>query len=174
MIQDNNIYDQRVDGIKVAQVRNAVVVDNAVSNVTEEEGIDAVYLRHTLIAHNDVSNITGNGGIVVKAASDGVKIHNNHVQDIIGNGISVGGHSTGEGASWPNGVAYEARNIDVKGNLVEDVSKHAIITYAAHDSTISKNSLQPNNSYYAVAATAKDNHGWDFEKHPVHRQHRPA
>jgi Right handed beta helix region len=161
VLQDNLIRGQHVDGIKISQGVNHVVVNNTVSNVTGEEGIDAVYLRHTLIAHNDVSNITGNGGIVVKAASDGVKIHNNHVQDIIGNGISLGGHSTGQGASWPNGVAYEARNIDVKGNLVEDVSKHALITKAAHNSTISKNSFESNTSYYTVVATDKDNHGWD-------------
>jgi hypothetical protein len=160
VIQDNDIHGQRVDGIKVAQARNAVVVGNTIHDIKgADEAIDIFYTRKGIVAHNEIDNIQGQGGIVVKAGSENVKITYNDI-DHVQRGIVVGGWAGGDGSSWPAKMGWQAKNLHVEGNYVHNTTKFALLTQGAIDSTITKNAFLPNNTYYTVAATGADNNGW--------------
>jgi hypothetical protein len=160
VIQDNDIHGQRVDGIKVAQARNAVVVGNTIHDIKgADEAIDIFYTRKGIVSRNEIDNIQGQGGIVVKAGSENVKITYNDI-DHVQRGIVVGGWAGGDGSSWPAKMGWQAKNLHVEGNYVHNTTKFALLTQGAIDSTITKNAFLPNNTYYTVAATGADNNGW--------------
>ena len=160
VIQDNNIHGQRVDGIKVAQARNAVVVGNEIHDIKgADEAIDIFYTRKGIVAHNEIDNIQGQGGIIVKAGSENVKITYNDI-DHVQRGIVAGGWAGGNGENWPVKMGWQAKNLHVEGNYVHNTTKFALLTQGAIDSTITKNAFLPNNSYFTVAATGADNNGW--------------
>lgn len=160
VLQDNVIYGQTVDGIKIAQGRNAVVVANTVRDTTGvDEAIDIFYTRQGIVANNDIDRIQGQGGIVVKAGSEAVKVMDNDIAGVQ-RGIVVGGWAGGNGESWPANMGWQAKGLWVEGNLVQNTTKWAVITQGAIDSTITKNAFYPNNTYPNTAATGPDDHGW--------------
>jgi hypothetical protein len=160
VIQGNNIHGQNIDGIKVAQARNAVMVGNTIHDIKgANEAIDIFYTRKGIVAYNEIDNIQGQGGIVVKAGSENVKITYNDI-DHVQRGIVVGGWAGGNGSSWPAKMGWQAKNLHVEGNLIQNTTKFALLTQGAIDSTITKNAFLPSKSYYTVAATGADNNGW--------------
>jgi hypothetical protein len=160
VVQDNEIYGQTIDGIKISQARNAVIIGNTIHDVRgANEGIDIFYTRKGIVAHNEIDNIQGQGGIVVKGGSEAVKVVNNDIADVQ-RGIVVGGWAGGNGENWPAKLGWQAKNIHVEGNLIQNTTKFAVLTQGAIDSTITKNALLPNNSYYTVAATGADDNDW--------------
>jgi hypothetical protein len=160
VIQGNNIHGQNIDGIKVAQARNAVMVGNTIHDIKgANEAIDIFYTRKGIVAYNEIDNIQGQGGIVVKAGSENVKITYNDI-DHVQRGIVVGGWAGGNGSSWPAKMGWQAKNLHVEGNLIQNTTKFALLTQGAIDSTITKNAFLPSNNYHTVAATGADNNGW--------------
>jgi Ca2+-binding RTX toxin-like protein len=76
-------------------------------------------------------------------------------------GIVVGGWAGGNGENWPANLGWQAKNIHVEGNLIQNTTKFAVLTQGAIDSTFTKNAFLPNNTYPTVAATGADNYGWE-------------
>jgi hypothetical protein len=163
VIQDTVIHGQKVDGIKIAQSNNAVVVGNTIYDTKgNDEGIDIFYTKKGIVAHNQIENIQGLAAIALKAGTENVKVMYNDIADVQ-RGIVVGGWAGGNGENWPVNVGWQAKNIHVEGNLIQNTSKWAVLTMGAIDSTITKNAFLPNNVYPTVAATGADNYGWHSE-----------
>jgi hypothetical protein len=160
VIQDTEIYGQTIDGIKLSQARNTVVVGNTVRDIKGvNEGIDLFYTRKGIVSNNEIDNIQGQGGIVVKGGSESVKVTENDVAGVQ-RGIVAGGYAGGNGESWPVNMGWQAKGIHIEGNLVQNTSKWAALTLGAIDSTITKNAFLPNNAYPTTVATGADDNGW--------------
>jgi VCBS repeat-containing protein len=158
LVIGNVIHDTKEDGIKIGQADNATVVGNTIFNVVEE-GIDFLAVNNGVIAYNDVSNAKSTAAaIFAKGGSTGILIENNHVHDIPnGDGICIGGQTAPE-YFRPGYMAYEAKNVIVVGNYVEDVARRPVNVKGALDSKIIDNYLVGNPSYYAAVAIQM---GWD-------------
>jgi hypothetical protein len=160
VIQDTLIHGQRVDGIKIAQANNAVVVGNTIHDIKgNDEGIDIFYSKKGIVAYNEIENIQGQGAIVLKAGTENFKVMYNDIAGVQ-RGIVVGGWAGGHGETWPAKMGWQAKNIHVEGNLIQNTTKFAALTLAGVDSTFTKNAFLPNNTYFTVAATGADNNSW--------------
>jgi Ca2+-binding RTX toxin-like protein len=156
VIKDNIVHDAVKDGIKVSQGDNVYVVDNTVSNVGDQ-GIDFVAVNNSVIARNDVSYVTGSApAIFAKAGSTNVLIAQNHVAHAANDGIAVGGWSN---SAWmrPGFTEWQAKNVTVIDNHVEDVGKRPLNILGAQDCQIIHNWLESNPDYYYVVTIAPDN-----------------
>jgi serralysin len=158
LVIDNVVHDTKEDGIKVGQTDNAYVIGNTIYNVAGE-GIDFVAVLNGVIAYNEVSNAKSTAaGIFAKGGSTGVVIHHNYVHDIpYGDGISIGGQSLNTGSFRPGYTTYEAKNVLVTENYVEDVDQNPVIVKGALNSQIIDNYLVTNPTYFAAIAITK---GW--------------
>ena len=156
VIEGNIIYDAGIDGIKIAQTENIQVIGNKISG-GREEGIDFVTVWNATIAHNEVEDTQGPGGIVVKGGSNAIVIENNYVHDTAVDGIIVGGWTDAELFQIFQG--FEASQITVRENVVEDVGKRPLNFLAAQDSTATNNFLDPNNDYFTIVNIEGDNLG---------------
>ena len=152
VVEGNVIHDTKEDGIKIGQADNAYVVGNTIYNVVEE-GIDFLAVNNGVIAYNEVSNAKSTAaGIFAKGGSTGVLIENNYVHDIpFGDGICIGGQTETQ-FFRPGFTTYEAKNVLVTGNLVEDVARRPVNVKGALDSQIIDNYLVGNPEYYAAIA----------------------
>jgi serralysin len=158
LVIDNVIHDTLEDGIKIGQADNVHVIGNTVYNVAQE-GIDFVAVLNGVIAYNEVSNAKSTAaGIFAKGGSTGIVIHHNYVHDIpYGDGISIGGQSLNTGSFRPGYTTYEAKNVLVTENYVEDVDQNPVIVKGALDSQIIDNYLVTNPTYFAAIVITK---GW--------------
>jgi VCBS repeat-containing protein len=158
LVIDNVIHDTLEDGIKIGQADNAYVIGNTITNVVEE-GIDFLAVNNGVIAYNDVSYAKSTAaGIFAKGGSTGVLIENNYVHDIPnGDGICIGGQ-TDPAYFRPGYTAYEAKNVTVVDNYVDDVARRPVNVKGALDSKILDNYLVGNPTYYAAIAIQM---GWD-------------
>ena len=157
LVIDNVIHDTKEDGIKIGQADNAYVIGNTIFNVVEE-GIDFLAVNNGVIAYNEVSYAkSAAAGIFAKGGSTGVLIENNYVHDIPnGDGICIGGQ-TGTEYFRPGYTTYEAKNVTVVDNYVEDVARRPVNVKGAIDSKIIDNYLVGNPTYYAAIAVQM---GW--------------
>ena len=154
------IHGQKVDGIKIAQADNVVVVGNTIHDIKgTNEGIDIFYSKKGIVAYNEIHEIQGQGAIVLKGGTENFKVMYNDIADVQ-RGIIVGGWAGGNGENWPAKLGWQAKNIHVEGNLIQNTTKFAVLTQGAIDSTITKNAFLPNNTYPTVAATGADDNGW--------------
>ena len=156
VIDGNTIYDAGIDGIKIAQTENIQVIGNRISGGSEE-GIDFVTVWNATVAHNEVSGTQGPGGIVVKGGSNDILIEKNYVHDTAVDGIIVGGWTDAELFQIFQG--FQARDITVSENVVENVGKRPLNFLAAQDSTATNNFLNPNNDYFTIVNIEGDNLG---------------
>jgi serralysin len=151
LVIDNVVHGSHEDGIKIGQTTNGYVVANTVYDVAEE-GIDFTAATNAVIAYNEVYNArSAAAGIVTKSGSNGVLIHHNYVHDIPnGDGISIGGQGGGGGGTWRPGVpqVYQAKNVIVSENRVEDVDQNTVIVKGGQDSKIINNYLSADPAYY--------------------------
>jgi VCBS repeat-containing protein len=152
VVTGNLIHDTKEDGIKIGQADNAYVVGNTIIDVAEE-GIDFLAVNNGVIAYNEVSNAKSTAaGIFAKGGSTGVVIHHNYVHDIpLGDGICIGGQ-TEPTFFRPGYTTYEARNVLVTDNYIEDVARRPVNVKGAIDSKILDNYLAGNPDYYAAIA----------------------
>jgi hypothetical protein len=155
VVEENQIYGQKIDGIKTAQTVGAAITGNTVHNISSQEGIDNVYMRNGIIANNEVYDVRGLSGIVVKAGSQNVKIINNNVYKTP-DGILIGGHSDKPGYIFPKELNYQAKGITVQDNKVS-ATKNAVYSMGGIDGVIKENSLTGANWNVAVN---KDNLGY--------------
>lgn len=158
LVIDNVIHDTKEDGIKIGQADNAYVIGNTIFNVVEE-GIDFLAVNNGVIAYNEVSNAkSAAAGIFAKGGSTGVLIEANYVHDIpYGDGICIGGQTAPQ-YFRPGYTTYEAKDVIVTDNFVEDVARRPVNVKGAVDSKILDNYLVGNPSYYAAIAIQM---GWD-------------
>ncbi len=158
LVIDNFIHDTKEDGIKIGQADNAYVIGNTIFNVVEE-GIDFLAVNNGVIAYNEVSYAkSAAAGIFAKGGSTGVLIESNYVHDIPnGDGISIGGQTATQ-YFRPGYTTYEAKNVIVTDNYVEDVARRPVNVKGALDSKILDNYLVGNPTYYAAIAIQM---GWD-------------
>lgn len=126
LVMDNVIHDTKEDGIKIGQANNAYVVGNTVYNVVGE-GIDFLAVNNGFISYNEVYNAKSTAAaIFAKGGSTGVLIDHNYVHDIpYGDGICIGGQ-TGPEYFRPGFTTYEAKNVIVTNNYVEDVARRPV------------------------------------------------
>jgi Ca2+-binding RTX toxin-like protein len=152
LVIDNVIHDTTDDGIKIGQADNAYAVGNTIYNV-DGEGIDFLAVNNGFISYNEVYNAKSTAAaIFAKGGSTGVLIDHNYVHDIpSGDGIGVGGQ-TGTEYFRPGFSAYEAKDVIVSGNHVEDVARRPVNVKGAIDSKITDNYLVGNPEYYAAIA----------------------
>ena len=155
-IEGNIIHDAGLDGIKIAQTENIDVVGNLIIG-GREEGIDFTTVWNANVAQNEVRDLPGRGGIVVKGGSNNITIEENFVHDIAADGIIVGGWTDANLFHFFQG--FEAKNITVTDNVVQDVGRRPINILAGQDSVIANNVLDPQNDYYTVINLEGDNNG---------------
>jgi hypothetical protein len=148
VIEGNIVANTATDGIKIAQADNVHILDNRVSNVGEE-GIDFVAVNGSVIARNDVVNTKGAGSIMVKGGSSDVLVQSNHVQGNPADGILIGGWTEGQ-FFRPGTQAYEARNVTVVDNRVEDVGRRPLNVLGGQDSKAYGNFFEATPGYYTV------------------------
>ncbi|WP_207485934.1 right-handed parallel beta-helix repeat-containing protein [Arenibaculum pallidiluteum] len=159
VIQDNVITSAKEDGIKLSQAQNFVVVGNTVKNGASQEGLDNVYTTNSVFAYNTFKDLKGLSAITVKGASSDIDVHHNFIDGIKADGIVVGGWSTNAGTLFPKS-GYEARDIDVHNNAIQDVGKRAVTVLSGWDSEVRDNKFDPQGDYMTVAHVDKDNLGW--------------
>lgn len=154
IVIENNVISGSVDdGIKVSQGRNIQVVGNVTTN-TGEEGIDFVAVNNGLVQGNEISGARGAAGIFAKGGSTGVVIDSNYVHDIpIADGILIGGWTESK-FFVPGYDRYEAKNITVTNNLVEDVGRRPLNILGGVDSVVTKNYFEANANYYTGIGVA--------------------
>ena len=152
LVLDNVIHDTKDDGIKIGQADNAYAVGNTIYNVAGE-GIDFLAVNNGFISYNEVYNAqSAAAGIFAKGGSTGVSIDHNYVHDIpFGDGIGIGGQ-TGTEYFRPGFTTYEAKDVIVSANHVEDVARRPVNVKGAIDSQIVDNYLVGNPEYYATIA----------------------
>ena len=152
VVEGNYIHDTKEDGIKIGQADNAYVIGNTIVNAGEE-GIDFLAVNNGMIAYNEVSNAKSTAAaIFAKGGSTGIWIYNNYIHDIPnGDGISVGGQTEAQ-FFRPGYTSYEAKNVTVYDNYVEDVARRPVNVKGAIDSKIVDNYLEGNPGYYAAIA----------------------
>ncbi len=152
LVIDNVIHDTTDDGIKIGQADNAYAVGNTVYNVVGE-GIDFLAVNNGFISYNEVYNAKSTAAaIFAKGGSTGVLIDHNYVHDIpFGDGIGIGGQ-TGTEYFRPGFTTYEAKDVIVSENHVEDVARRPVNVKGAIDSKIIDNYLVGNPEYYAAIA----------------------
>jgi Ca2+-binding RTX toxin-like protein len=152
LVIDNVVHDTKEDGIKIGQADNAHVVGNTIYNVAQE-GVDFLAVNNGSISYNEVYNAKSTAAaIFAKGGSTGVLIDHNYVHDIpAGDGISIGGQ-TGPEYFRPGYTTYEAKNVTVTDNYVEDVARRPVNVKGALDSKIIDNYLVGNPEYYATIA----------------------
>ena len=147
LIKGNVITDVAHDGIKIGQADNVQILDNTIARVKGEEGIDLVSVYDVLIARNEISEVGGSSAaIVAKGGSRNVMITDNHIHDVVGDGISAGGN-TSASSFRPGTLGLEARNVDIIGNRVEDVGKRPVSVRGAQDVDIVDNYLESSARY---------------------------
>jgi Ca2+-binding RTX toxin-like protein len=161
VIQENIIKNVKVaDGIKLSQAKGFSVVGNRIEGGIGEEGIDNVYVVNSIFAYNTIINTNGLSGITVKAGSLNVQIHHNYIKGVSTDGIVVGGWSSLQGKSFPNGINFEAKNITVAYNEIHDVGKRPLNVLGGQDSVIKNNWFNPDNNYPTVVNVGPDNIGF--------------
>ena len=102
------------------------------------EGIDFVGVVDGEITGNEISNVTGSSaGLFAKGGSSDILIANNYIHDVVGDGLLVGGW-TSAGNFLP-GTDYEARNVEVTGNVVENAGRRPLGVLGAEDVDIHDN-----------------------------------
>jgi len=147
-IEDNRVNGSGKDGIKISQADNVKILDNKITD-SGEQGIDFVAVNGSKIAGNIIEGADGPSALMVKGGSSNVTIDNNKVHDVKNVGISVGGWSD-EHWMRPGTRHYEAKDLDVTGNMVWNTGKSAILVSGAHNSHITGNFLDSNPGYDAV------------------------
>jgi len=147
LIKGNVITNMGHDGIKVGQANNVQILDNTISQVKSEEGIDLVAVKDVLVARNEISDVKGSSAaIVAKGGSANVMIIGNDIHDVAGDGISAGGN-TGASSFRPGTLGYEAKNVDIVGNSIDDVGKRPVSVRGAQDVDVIDNFLESSSRY---------------------------
>ena len=147
VLQNNVITNVVHDGIKVGQADNVYVLDNRIDKVGAEEGIDFVAVTNAVIARNEISNVGGtSAAIFAKGGSTNIRIEDNYIHDVSGDGISAGGN-TDATSFKPGYTGYEAKNVDVLGNRVENVGKRPVSVRGAIDVDVAGNFLEAGTKY---------------------------
>ena len=156
VIKNNIVHDTLEDGIKISQGDNIYVVDNTVSHAGDQ-GIDFVAVNNSVIARNDVTYVTGPAAIFAKGGSTHVLIADNHIAHAKVDGIVVGGWSNDKSKFRPGFTGWEAKDVIVIDNYVEDVGKRPLNILGGQDSKIVHNYLESNPDYYCVVNIGPDN-----------------
>lgn len=147
VIADNIIVGTVQDGIKISGAVNAHVVNNVIRNAGEE-GIDLLSTDKSVVSHNEVIGTKSTAaGIFAKGGSIGVEISHNYVRDVAGDGISIGGFTEPQ-FFLPGRRGFEARDVQVFGNKVEDTGKAALSVRGAQDSRAFDNYFDGNPANY--------------------------
>jgi hypothetical protein len=157
VIKNNIVHDAVKDGIKVAQGNEVYVVNNRVHHVGDQ-GIDFVAVNNSVIARNDVTHVTGKApALFAKGGSTNILIADNYVAHAANDGIAVGGWTDGTKHMRPGYTGWQAKNVVVIDNHVEDVGKRPLVILGAQKTKIIHNFLESNPDYYYVVSIAPDN-----------------
>jgi Ca2+-binding RTX toxin-like protein len=153
VIQGNTVIGATFDGIKVGQTTNLQILNNVVDGAGDQ-GIDTLGVVNAVIDGNEIMNVTGTSGLFVKGGSSNVLIANNYIHDITnGDGLLVGGNTSAE--NFNPGTDYEAKNVVVTGNVVEDAFKRPLTVLGAQDVDIHGNFFgsMPSNAHLVLVGT---------------------
>lgn len=147
----NNVIDNVVqDGVKANGGSNVVVTNNVITGGIDES-IDFMSIIHGVISHNDVSGNTGtSAAIFAKGGSSDILISNNYVHGVTADGISVGGWTSYNYKMLEGYDAFQASDVTVVGNRVEDVGKRPLAFRGAVDSVATGNYLEAAEGYYTA------------------------
>lgn len=147
----NNVIDNVVqDGVKANGGSNVVVTNNVITGGIDES-IDFMSILHGVISHNDVSGNTGtSAAIFAKGGSSDILISNNYVHGVTADGISVGGWTSYNYKMLEGYDAFQASDVTVVGNRVEDVGKRPLAFRGAVDSVATGNYLEAAQGYYTA------------------------
>ncbi len=147
VVDGNIITNSREDGVKISQAINVHVTNNTISKCGDQ-GIDFVAVNNSVIANNDVSLINSYAAVYAKGGSTNVQITKNYIHNVAGDGICAGGY-TDPAYMWP-GIKYEAKNVSITGNYVEDVGRRPVNILGAQSTLVQGNFLDATPNYYTV------------------------
>ena len=148
VIEGNYIYDVGDDGIKLAQARNVDVIGNLVSG-GREESIDLVTVMNTRIINNEIRDLDGRSGITAKGGSTNIEIKGNYIHDVGADAVTVGGWTDATLLDKLS-LTYQASQVTVEGNKIENVEKRSINFLGGQDSIVRDNFFDPQNNYFTA------------------------
>lgn len=148
VISNNVISGTSDDAIKISQGNRVFVVGNTTSN-TGGEGIDFLAVNDSVVAGNEVSGARGAAGIFAKGGSTNVLMDGNYVHDIGKDGIIIGGW-TEDQFFRPGFTGYEAKNVVVSGNQIENIGQRPLNVLGGQSSAAFGNFFEANPNYPTV------------------------
>jgi serralysin len=148
VVKGNIVANSLEDGVKISQGINVHVIDNRIYG-SGDQGVDFVAVNDSVIARNEVFDINSFSAVYAKGGSTNVLIEGNYVHHVTGDGIGAGGWTEPQ-YMWPGARNYEARNVVITGNVVEDVGKRAINVLGAQNTVITNNFLEAKAGYNSV------------------------
>jgi Ca2+-binding RTX toxin-like protein len=148
VVKGNIVTNSLEDGVKISQGINVHVIDNKISG-SRDQGIDFVAVNNSVIARNEVFDIKSYSAVYAKGGSTDVLIEDNYIHHVAVDGIGAGGWTEPQ-YMWPGARDYEARNITIRGNVVEDVGKRAVNVLGAQNTVITDNFFEAKAGYLSV------------------------
>jgi hypothetical protein len=150
------------DGFKLAQISGLVVVGNKLTGKFLEECIDCVTVEDFEIAFNEIDGISFQGlsGITVKGGSrDGV-VRRNWVHHIGQDGILIGGYTDNALLYWGTTPPFEAHNIAVEENRIENIiTRRPMNMIAAGSVQVARNRIDRSGNGYFTAVNLEKHTG---------------
>ncbi len=155
-IINNILSGSGVDAIKAIKTNWLDISNNTFNGNFKEQVVDLVSVFDSVLSNNRVTGVS-DSGFGVKGGSTDIDITNNHFTfrsaDGKGPAIKVGGEGFNRTtADIPVQLrGFEAKNVTVTNNVVEDSGAYAVVLQGAHNSTV-RNNFFDNAGPYAMRA----------------------
>lgn len=156
ILAGNIISGHGLDGIKLAQTDNAIVINNIVKGTFGEESFDNVTIKNSTFAGNVVEGVAKNSGMTFKMGSENLVIADNHisVDSAKGNGILIGGQGTPDLKYFPKELlGFEARDVLVTGNTIDGNVYNAINLMGSNHVTVTGNLAANIAGYFGIVTS---------------------
>ena len=139
---NNTFAGTGVDGIKVINTSDIHVVGNTFNGNFTQQVMDFVTVSNSFIENNLVIG-RADSGVTIKSGSRNFDVTGNHFNftstDGGGPAVLVGGEGFSFSKLPAEVTGFEARDILVSNNVVQNSGKFAVFLQGAHNSTISNN-----------------------------------
>ena len=162
-IDGNVIHRGAGDGIKGSKATNITITNNTIMGGGESEsGIDFVGVTTAIIKGNTLADL-GNRGIMIKGGSSDIAIIGNTITGPANNAMEIGGYT--DMRYYPPGFldagnTFEAFNILVSGNVIEDCGNTALRLIGAQQVQISDNKFDGSCDLIKIDDSSKYHKPW--------------
>ncbi len=168
-IINNTVAGTGFDAIKAINTEEIVVAGNRFKGAFSEQVTDFVAVMDTIIRNNHVGG-TSDSGITFKGGSTGALVTGNHIAfrsvDGFGPGVKIGGEGFNRTlAETPAELrGFEAKNITVTKNVIQDSGGFGVTLQGAHNSVISDNYVDNAGDHAFRAALSRSSYGTSTNK----------